>query len=147
MISRSQNNEGAALNADIVDIVLQTFDKSKILGVSLLGTSADAVYEYVKLEVRAGGRSVQASGIFVVSKPQITSFVQELLAGTGSRLEDENGGGSISIEPQDRLGHFIVRISIGGIEDDQASISFMTDQTAIATLKHDLAQMLVAAFG
>jgi len=145
MISSSQNNEPIVDDADGAEIVLQTFDNEKELSFCLLRTRADAVYEYLVLGIRAGGKFVQACGTFVVSLPQMSDFIQGLLSEPASQLEDENGRGSISITAEDSLGHFLVRINMGGLEEDQATISFATDQTAISSLKEDLGRMLLSA--
>jgi predicted aspartyl protease len=139
MISSSQTSEASSLLPQ--EIRLQTHSEDKMLNLNAVSQDQDEHYTYILFEVFVSGPLIHANERFVVSTEELNEFTAYLLESSESTINDENGRGSITVSRKDSLGHFRVEVQVGGIEEDQARVSFDTDQTAISTLQKDLQQL------
>lgn len=140
MTSSSQTSEATSLLPQ--EIRLQTHSEDKILNLNAVSQDQDEQYTYILFEVFVSGPLVQANERFVVSTEELNEFTAYLLESSESTINDENGRGSITVSRKDSLGHFRVEVQVGGIEEDQARVSFDTDQTAATTFQNDIKRLL-----
>lgn len=119
-------------------ISLHTYEENNQLSLTIEKSVEDDLFTYLSMKLFVRSPSIQASGAFLTSVTSLQEFAEGLITLPEVVLYDENGSATITIDKIDSIGHYSVKTQVGGPEDDQAVITFSTDQTAIAALSNDL---------
>ncbi|MHA3724072.1 hypothetical protein ACXR2T_09360 [Leucobacter sp. HY1910] len=116
-------------------ITLNTYDDAQLL--TLAEAPASEYNSDLCFSLTVASPMVRASSPFQVSQSRLSLFLGQT-AQDEVTLHDENGDGLIKVLKEDSLGHYRITVEVGGPWDDQARVSFKTDQTAISSFFHSL---------